>query len=103
MKRIINGKVYDTDTADCIASWDNGRYDLDFKQCEESLYRTKNGAWFLVGSGGPMSKYAHPAGNMTSGGEGLEPISAEEARQWLEEKDFTPELEQYFSDQLEEA
>jgi hypothetical protein len=37
------------------------------------------------------------------GGEGLEPISAEEARRWLEEKDFTDELEEYFSDQIEEA
>lgn len=103
MKRIIEGKVYNTETAEQVAYWDNGYYGNDFKRCEEGLYRTERGAWFLAGEGGPMSKYARPSGNMTSGGEGLEPISEKEAQDWLESHDFTDELEQYFKDKLEEA
>ncbi len=103
MKRIIDGKVYDTETAACVADWSNGYHGGDFKRCEEGLYRTKKGNWFLAGEGGPMSKYARPVGNMTSGGEGLEPITADEAREWLEARAFTKELEEYFSDMIEEA
>jgi hypothetical protein len=103
MKRIIDGKKYDTETAVCIASWHNGYYGGDFKRCEESLYRTQKGSWFLCGSGGPMSKYARPVGDMTSGGDGLEPITPDEARQWLEEKHFTDELEEHFAGEIEEA
>lgn len=102
MRKVIEGKVYDTDAADCIASFDDERSDRDYKQFEESLYRTNKGEWFLVGSGGPMSKYSRPVGKMTSGGEGLEPITPNQARQWLEEKGFIDELEEHFKDELEE-
>jgi hypothetical protein len=103
MKKIVDGKVYNTETAECIAEWDNGFYGNDFKRCEESLYKTKKGAYFLAGEGGPMSKYARPVGNMTGGGDGLEPITEHEAQKWLEDRDFTKELEEYFSEQLQEA
>jgi hypothetical protein len=103
LKRIINGKIYNTETADCIATWHNGHHGGDFNRCEESLYRTKKGAWFIAGEGGPLSKYARPVGNMTSGGDGLEPITAKEAQQWLEEKDYTEQLEAYFAEGLQEA
>lgn len=103
MKRIIDGKVYNTQTAEGIASWHNGYYAGDFKRCEEALYRTKKGNWFLAGEGGPMSKYARLCGNGYSGGDGLEPITADQARQWLEDRDFTAELEEHFADKLEDA
>ncbi len=51
MKRIINGLRYDTETATKLADWDNGIYGNDFKACEESLYKTKNGAYFIAGQG----------------------------------------------------
>ncbi len=47
MKRIINGERYDTETAE--VDWDNGYYGGDFKRCEETLSRTKKGAWFSCG------------------------------------------------------
>lgn len=103
MRRVINGKVYDTGKAELIAEWDNGYYGNDFKRCEESLYRTPKGAWFVVGEGGPMSKYARPVGNMTSGGDGLEPLTGDEAYQWLEDKRETELIEKCFPDRIEEA
>lgn len=103
MKKVVNGKVYNTETADHVASWDNGYYGNDFKRCEEDLYRTSKGSWFIVGEGGPMSKYARPVGNMTSGGDGLAPLTDDEAYQWLEDKGETELIEKHFPERIEEA
>ena len=103
MKRVINGKMYNTETAELIHESDNGIYGNDFRQCEESLYKTKNGAYFIAGSGGPMSKYAESSGNTTSGGAGIEVISEQEAIEWLEQNDGTEAIEEYFSDKITEG
>jgi hypothetical protein len=103
MRRIINNKVYDTSVADEIASWSNHYYRSDPKHCEETLYLTKKGNWFVAGEGGPMSKYAHPVGNAMSGGEGLAPLTPDEAREWLELKNFVSEVEEHFGDELPEV
>lgn len=103
MKKVIDGKMYNTDTADFIHDWDNGFYGNDFKTCEESLYQTKKGAFFLAGSGGPMSKYAESCGNMVCNGDGIEPISKKEAIRWLESHDGSDVLEKMFADEIEEA
>ena len=52
MKKIIEGKVYDTETADCAAEWSSPHTRSDFHYCEEGLYRTKKGTWFLAGEAG---------------------------------------------------
>ena len=39
MKKIINGKKYDTDTASCVGSWDNGYGYSEFGYFSEALYR----------------------------------------------------------------
>ena len=49
MKKIIKGKVYDTDTARELASWANGGNWRDFSHLEETLYRKKTGEYFLHG------------------------------------------------------
>ena len=86
MKKHINGKMYDTDTAKCIGQWDNGRYGRDLDACEESLFRKRTGEFFLYGSGGPMSKYSVSRGNNNwSGGEQIIPLSWQSAREWAEE------------------
>jgi hypothetical protein len=48
MKRIIDGKAYDTDTAELIA---RGDHDHELSQASWSLYRTRNGAFFEVYAG----------------------------------------------------
>lgn len=86
MKKIINGKLYDTETAKCVGSWSNGGGWRDFSHCEESLYRKRTGEFFLFGEGGPMTKYAKSQGqNSWSGGEEIIPLSAAKAREWAEE------------------
>jgi hypothetical protein len=103
MRRIIDGKRYDTETAEDVASWHNHYYPNDFHYCTETLYRTKKGGWFLAGEGGPLSKYARSCGDGRRGGKGLFPITEEEARQWLEERDGVDVLEKYFGHLVEDA
>lgn len=71
MKKIINGKLYDTDTAEYIGGYEYGN-SSDFEYVSEALYRKKTGEFFLYGRGGPMSKYAQSCGvNSWGGGEAI--------------------------------
>ena len=103
MKRIINGKAYNTDTAEEVAEYWNGYSVSDFKHFTEALYKTSKGAWFIAGEGGPMSHYARSVPGGTGGGEGLRVVTEAEAMAWLEGHGFTDELEEYFGDRIEEA
>lgn len=103
MRAIINKKSYDTDTAKHLARFWNGLSTRDFKNFNESLYVTKKGNWFTAGGGGPMSKYAVPAGDMTSGSDKLFALTPEEAYEWLELHEETDAIEQYFKDDFEDA
>ena len=87
MKKVIEGKVYNTDTATKIASWDNGVYGNDFRACDETLYITKNGTYFVHGEGGALSRWSQPRGNGTSGGSGIELLTKADALRWCEDHD----------------
>lgn len=82
MKKYINNKLYNTDTATELGSWSNGCYGNDFARENESLYRKQSGEFFLYGGGGPLSKYAVNHGNETSGSERIRPLTYEQAEQW---------------------
>jgi hypothetical protein len=103
MKKVIDGKLYNTETAEEIANWSNGLSYSDFNNCEESLFLTKKGAWFLQGEGGAMSKYSRPCGDMTGGGSGFEVLTPDEAMKWLENHNGEEAIIKHFSDVLEEA
>lgn len=103
MKAIINNKSYDTETAKEVANYSNGLSTRDFKHVDESLFVTKKGNWFTAGGGGPMSKYAVPAGDMTSGSDKIFALSPGEAYEWLELHDETSAIEEYFKDSFEDA
>jgi len=103
MKKIINGKSYNTDTAEIIASFENGLGSRDFRNYSEELYKTKKGNYFLAGEGGAMTKYSRPVGNMTDGGSDIFVLSKTEAIEWLERHGETEALEKYFADDIEEG
>ena len=85
MKKIINGKIYDTDKATEIGCNGNGGSWRDFSHWEETLYRKRTGEYFLFGEGGPMTKYAEAQGqNSWSGGSRIMPMIYDEARSWAE-------------------
>lgn len=99
MKKYINGRKYDTETAQAVGSWSNNRSYGDFSRCEETLYRKKTGEFFLYGEGGPMSRYAKSAGdNSWSGGEEIHPLTFDEAREWAEEQLDGDEYEKIFGE-----
>lgn len=84
MKKIIGGKLYDTDTAKAIKS-STTSYPRQFDYCEETLYRKRTGEYFLAGEGGARSRYAKRIDQSTwGGGEGIVPLSYAEAMEWAE-------------------
>lgn len=98
MKKIINGKMYNTETAKCVGWWDNGRYG-NFYYCAESLYRKKTGEYFLYGSGGAMSKYSESCdSNSWSGGCKIIPMTEAEAKRWAEQYLTGEEYEEVFGE-----
>jgi hypothetical protein len=84
MKKIISGKRYDTDTAKVIAEHEEG-YVGDFAYYRETLYKKRGGEYFLHGYGHAASRYAENLGEGRWGaGEGIVPLSYDEARKWAE-------------------
>lgn len=104
MKKLINGKMYNTETAEEIATWSNSYYPSDFHYCQETLYKTKKGAYFLHGVGGALSRYSVPVGNNgRGGGSEIVALTADQAFDWMEENGLTEEAEKEFPDKIEEA
>ena len=98
MKKIIDGRRFDTETARLVGEWGNELSGRDFARCEESLYCKRTGEYFLAGHGGPASKYSQSAGENTwTGGEAITPLTAEEAREWAEKHLGAEEYELEFT------
>ena len=104
MKKIINGKVYDTEKAKELGTYANAGSWRDFSHLEETLYRKKTGEFFLFGEGGPMTRYAEAEGqNSWTGGRRIMPMSYDEAREWAEEHLTADEYEAIFGEIVEDA
>lgn len=91
IKKIINGSTYNTTTAAKLAYFWPGHTE-DYEWFEETLYKTRNGAFFLVGEG--MSHYspywaAIPRTRDTMRGYSLIPLTQDETKAWLELRSLT--------------
>ena len=85
MKKIINGKMYNTETATEIGSWENTPYKSNYIYFKEYLYRKRTGEFFLYGSGNAASKYCEEtADRMRSPGKKIIPLTTKEAMAWVE-------------------
>src|SRR4051812_8989380 len=86
MRKIIDGLVYNVATSDLICEYDNGLSVDDFNHELISLYRTRNGRFFVVGRGGPATNWRVPGDNSNSwrGGEALSVKDYEDARAFCE-------------------
>lgn len=97
MKKIIDGKTYNTETAIRMGRYYNGFSSNDFRNIDECLYLTKKGTFFLAGEGGPMTKYAQQYGDSSGSGDGMEILTKAEALEWRERHDIdTNIIEKYF-------
>lgn len=72
MKKTINRRVYNTETATEIKT-KSVSYFGDPEGYEETLYKTAKGDYFVYGVGGAESKYPEPA---------IAVVTAEEAEQF---------------------
>lgn len=103
MKKIINGKRYDTETATQVGYWENMADIRNFGYVCETLYRKRGGEHFLHGEGGASTKYAKSYGlNEWGFGERIMPMTHEEARQWAEEHLECDEYEAEFGEAPED-
>lgn len=102
MKKIINGKKYDTETARFIGE-DGFSNQRDFNHWSEELYKKRTGEFFLYGEGGPLSRYAEVTGqNEWSGGEKIIPLSYDSAREWAEKHLDADDYESVFGEITED-
>lgn len=81
MIKIIDGKSYNTETAEKLAHWENEFGYGDYHFMSEELYRKKSGEFFLVCEGGSSTKY----GNGYEMGTYVYPVTFEEAQKWAAE------------------
>lgn len=104
MRKTINGKVYDTDTATEVASYWNGCTNSDHRYCAEELYITQKNNWFLAFEGGALSNWGVSGPNNTIlPRAGISVLTPKEALRWMEKHGPEDEIEKYFGDQVEEA
>jgi len=99
MQKIINGKKYNTETAEQVGFYRNRYGRNDFNWLEETLYKKRTGEFFLFGEGGPASHYCTwiDNNNRTSG-EKIVPLTFEEARKWAEKHLEVEEYEEIFGE-----
>jgi hypothetical protein len=103
MKRIIDGKLYDTETATLICDTSNWLPRSDIEAEDSDLYVTKKEAYFVAGSGGPSTRFARKIGNGRSDGSGIIPLTRAEALAECERHGTTDEIEEFFADMIEAA
>ena len=97
MKRVIDGKVYNTDTATKIGNYSNGYSCNDFNYLDQTLYLSKKGQFFLVGYGGANTIYAESYGDMRGEGSTLRLWNKQEALSWASQHLDTEVIEKYFT------
>ena len=92
MKRVIDRKLYDTETAEPIAQYapitDRG----NFNYLIETLYRTEDGEYFLHGEGGAATEYAQRCNGGKTDGAEIKLLTEEQALDWCEERSMDGEI-----------
>lgn len=102
MRKIIDGRVYDTSTATHVAGYEENLRQSSY--IAEDLYRKRTGEYFLHGKGGAMSAYQTRVDSTTwTGGEAIIPISIDRARAWMEQHATDTEYETEFGEVVEDA
>ena len=103
MKKIIEGKTYNTDTATELGHYWNGLSTSDFHNVSEWLYMTKKGAFFLHGRGGAATGWGEACGDSRTGGSDIRVMSERESLDWMSHYCDVEDTEKQFAHILEEA
>lgn len=103
MKKIINSRRYDTETAQQVAQYTHS-YPSEFDYYVETLYRKKGGEFFLHGYGHAASPYCEWVDSSTrSAGERIVPMAYDAAREWAEKHLDADEYEAIFGEVEEDG
>lgn len=103
MKKIINSKQYNTETAKKCGEYEPNPYRSDFNWFCETLYQKKNGEFFLHGDGNASSRYSKSCGqNEWCGDEKIIPLTYQEAQEWAERHLTGDEYEEIFGEVTED-
>lgn len=103
MKKIINGRLYNTETAKKCGEYEPNPYRSDFNWFCESLYQKKTGEFFLHGDGNAASPYSKSCGqNEWCGTEIIKPMSYSEAQEWAERHLTGDQYEEIFGEVVED-
>jgi hypothetical protein len=98
MKKMINGKRYDTNAAKKIAEWTSPTKDTASKYTE-TLYRKRTGEFFLHGWGNEKSPYGQNVTmNAKEPGEKIIPMNKDEAWKWAIAHADIEEFAKHFED-----
>ena len=102
MKKVINRKMYDTYTANELFEWESG-HSYNAHWHAETLYRKKNGEFFLVCDGGALSPYGeHLTDGSRIAGKFIRPLSDEEALDWVAKRMDGEDVEALFPGVIQE-
>lgn len=104
MKRVIDGKIYNTETATRIGFTEFG-CSGDHRYRREALFKTPRGRYFLEYTGGALSRYAVDHGpNLVGGSSGIRVLDEADALAWCESAGFDADtIAAHFGDAIEEA
>lgn len=82
MKQIINGKLYNTETAEKIGEFESDYPKDSFRFFSETLYQKQTGEYFLFGQGLAESKYGKKTPQGKIPWSKIKPLSQEQASTW---------------------
>lgn len=105
LKRIIDGRTFNTATAQSLAYFAHEPGYEEYRHQWESLYQARSGAYFLVGEGMSHTPWsaAIPDCNDRMRGHALLPLTKAEAKHWLELREKTAEYAEVFGEPAEAA
>ncbi len=91
MTKVINGKTYRSHTAQLIVTVPSLFPKASNKWHDTRLYRNQRGAYFLAGEGGSRSRWKKLTPRGAIPGEGIEPLSKDEARAYAKYAGLSPD------------
>jgi len=105
MKKIINGRIFDTEKAVLVGEVEASCGHGDFNWWKAGLYQTPvSKRFFISGEGGAMTMFSRTISqNEWSGGSKVIPMDNDEALAWAEQYLNTEVIEKYFADLIKEA
>ena len=103
MKELIDGLLYDTETATKICSNKSEKRIAKIFTWEATLYRTENGRHFVAGHGGPMTAFGKASTSGAAGSEKIIPLEDDHAYELAENVLSIDELMVHFPDKIKKA